>query len=70
MYKLIVETSSNLRRMCAGRSLPHGRKHLHPIDRPRIAVMLICMRRPVPICQDTGMPTFEIMVPPGANQLR
>ncbi|MEX0602904.1 MAG: fumarate hydratase, partial [Bacteroidota bacterium] len=73
-YKLIVETSSNLppdvRRAL---SVAQGREI--PETQSMFALQTIAINIDMaadvtaPICQDTGMPTFEIKAPVGANQL-
>jgi fumarate hydratase, class I len=75
IYKLIVETSSNLppdvRRAILAvreRETP-GTQSMLALDTVALNVDLACSTE-TPICQDTGMPTFEINVPIGANQIR
>ncbi|WP_078429203.1 fumarate hydratase [Alkalihalobacterium alkalinitrilicum] len=75
MYKLIVETSTNL---------PYDVRHAVKAAKEkenagtRAALSLSTITENIqmadekisPICQDTGMPTFEIKVPVGANQIK
>jgi fumarate hydratase class I len=74
MYKLIVETSTNLppdvRRavLKARQSEDAGTRSTLPLA--TIANNIKMAETDVlPICQDTGMPTFEIHCPVGANQI-
>lgn len=74
MYKLIVETSTNLppdvRRavLKARQSEDAGTRSTLPLS--TIATNIIMAETDVaPICQDTGMPTFEVHCPVGANQI-
>lgn len=74
MYQLIVETSTNL---------PHDVRHAIVEAKAkenagtRAALSLSTITENIqmaddnisPICQDTGMPTFEIKVPVGVNQI-
>jgi fumarate hydratase, class I len=75
MYKLIVETSSNLppdvrRAILAARERETpGTQSMLALETVALNVDLACETQ-VPICQDTGMPTFEIMTPLGANQIQ
>ncbi len=75
MYELIVETSSNLP-PDVRRAIIAARDRETPATQSMLALETIAVNidlacdGQVPICQDTGMPTFEIMVPPGANQIR
>ena len=74
MFSLIVETSSNLppdvRRAINGareRETP-GTQAMLALETIAVNVDMACDGT-VPICQDTGMPTFEIKTPIGANQM-
>ncbi len=74
MYDLIVETSSNLppdvRRALATamqKEKPSTRSSM-ALDTIAINVDMACDAA-APICQDTGMPTFEIKTPVGVNQI-
>jgi fumarate hydratase class I len=74
MYKLIVETSTNLppdvRRavLKARQSEDAGTRSTLPLS--TIATNIKMAETDVaPICQDTGMPTFEVHCPVGANQI-
>lgn len=74
MYKLIVETSTNLppdvRRAVvkARQSENAGTRSTLPLA--TIATNIKMAETDVaPICQDTGMPTFEVHCPVGANQI-
>jgi fumarate hydratase class I len=75
MYKLIVETSTNLppdvrRAVLAARERETpGTQSMLALETIALNVDLACDGE-APICQDTGMPTFEIMTPIGANQMR
>jgi fumarate hydratase class I len=74
MYALIVETSSNLppdvrRAMVAAMEKEkQGTQSSLALQTIAINVDLACDDR-APICQDTGMPTFEIRTPVGTNQM-
>jgi fumarate hydratase class I len=74
MLRLISETSSNLppdvrRAVTAAmkREIP-GTQAMLALDTIAINVDMACDSE-APICQDTGMPTFEIKTPIGANQI-
>ena len=74
MYRLIVETSSNLppdvRRAIASamdREKP-GTQSALALQTIALNVDMACDDQ-APICQDTGMPTFEIKTPIGADQM-
>jgi fumarate hydratase class I len=75
MYALIVETSTNLppdvrRAILAARERETpGTQSMLALETIALNVDLACDGK-APICQDTGMPTFEIMTPIGANQIR
>ncbi len=75
MYALIVETSTNLppdvrRAILAARERETpGTQSMLALETIALNVDLACDGE-APICQDTGMPTFEIMTPIGANQIR
>src|SRR5512140_1056199 len=74
MLELIVQTSSNLppdvRRALktAMNNETPGTQASLALDTIAINVDMAC-EDGAPICQDTGMPTFEIKTPPGANQM-
>ena len=74
MLRLIVETSSNLppdvRRAIAGamKKETPGTQSSLALDTIALNVDLACDEK-APICQDTGMPTFEIKTPVGMNQI-
>ena len=74
ILRLIVETSSNLppdvRRAIADamkRETPGTQSNL-ALETIAINIDMACDNQ-APICQDTGMPTFQIKTPVGANQL-
>ncbi len=74
IYKLVVETSSTLppdvRRAIASameRETP-GTQAALALQTIALNVDLACDQE-APICQDTGMPTFEIKTPLGADQI-
>ena len=75
MHQLIVETSSNLP-PDVRRAIEAARKREIPGTQAMLALETIAVNvdmacdGAVPICQDTGMPTFEIKTPVGANQIR
>ncbi len=72
--RLIVETSSALA-PDVRRALQATLRRERPDSRAAFALRTIALnvdmasQRCAPICQDTGMPIFEIKVPPGADQL-
>ncbi|MBD1379627.1 fumarate hydratase [Metabacillus arenae] len=74
MYKLVVETSTNLPKDVR-RAIAHAK--LQESAGTRAAMSLATITNNIkmaddkvsPICQDTGLPTFKIKVPVGANQL-
>ena len=74
VYNLIVDTSSNLP-PDVRRALSAAMKKETPQTQSSLALQTIAINvdmacdGAVPICQDTGMPTFEIKTPVGANQL-
>jgi len=74
IYKLVVETSSNLP-PDVRRAIEHATEVEVPNTRSSLALQTIAMNIDMacddsaPICQDTGMPTFEIRTPVGANQI-
>jgi len=74
IYKLIVETSSNLP-PDVRRALARAMTTETPNTQSSLALQMIAVNVDmacdvaVPICQDTGMPTFEIKTPVGANQI-
>lgn len=74
VYNLIVDTSSNLP-PDVRRALSAAMKRETPQTQSSLALQTIAINvdmacdGAVPICQDTGMPTFEIKTPVGANQL-
>lgn len=71
---LIIDTSTNLP-PDARRALARARMHEDAGSRASLALetiidnVLTADAEQGPICQDTGMPTFEVMVPVGINQL-
>ncbi len=74
MFALIVETSSNLP-PDVRRAIESARQREKPGTQAMLALETIALNvdmacdAPAPICQDTGMPTFEIKTPLGANQM-
>ncbi|MBW7888655.1 MAG: fumarate hydratase [Bacteroidetes bacterium] len=72
---LITDTSSNLppdiRKALkqTQKTEPHGTRSAFALDTIAINVDMAC-ENVSPICQDTGMPTFYIHTPVGANQLQ
>ena len=74
MYRLIVETSSNLppdvRRAIleATKKETPGTQAMLALDTIALNIDMACSDE-APICQDTGMPTFEIKTPIGTNQI-
>lgn len=74
MYKLIVETSTNLpadvRRTIAAAREAEDRATRAGLSLTTIAQNIEMAESNVsPICQDTGMPTFVVHTPVGANQI-
>ena len=74
MLRLIVETSTNLppdvrRAITAamGREKP-GTQAMLALEMIAVNTDMACGDE-APICQDTGMPTFEITTPVGTNQM-
>jgi fumarate hydratase class I len=74
IYTLIVDTASNLP-PDVRRALGHAMDDERPGTQSALALQTIAINvdmacdGAVPICQDTGMPTFELKVPVGANQI-
>lgn len=74
IYKLVVETSSNLP-PDVRRALERAMQTETPDTRSSLALQTIAINVDMacsdvaPICQDTGMPTFEIKTPVGANHI-
>ncbi|MBI5463802.1 MAG: fumarate hydratase [Ignavibacteriales bacterium] len=74
MLKLIVETSTNLP-PDVRRALKSAMEEEEKGTRSDLALQTIAVNIDMacdhsgPICQDTGMPTFEILTPVGANQI-
>lgn len=74
IYKLIVETSTNLP-PDVRRALARTMEVENPATQSGLALQTIAVNVDMacdniaPICQDTGMPTFEILCPVGANQI-
>ncbi|MEK7248984.1 MAG: fumarate hydratase, partial [Bacteroidota bacterium] len=74
IYKLIVETSTNLPHDVR-RALARTMEAENPNTQAGLALQTIAINVDMacddvaPICQDTGMPTFEIQCPVGANQI-
>jgi len=74
IYKLIVETSTNLP-PDARRAITSAMQRERPGTQSYLALQTIAINVDMacsdvaPICQDTGMPTFEIKTPIGANQM-
>ncbi|GAB7386738.1 class I fumarate hydratase [Bacillaceae bacterium] len=74
MYELIVETSTNLP-SDVRRAIQRARMLEDAGTRAALSLSTIAQNirmaeeSRLPICQDTGMPTFEIMCPVGANQI-
>ncbi|WP_226528576.1 fumarate hydratase [Metabacillus niabensis] len=74
MYQLVVETSTNLpkdvRRAIAQAKLKESAGTRSAMSLATIANNIKMADDNIsPICQDTGLPTFKIKVPVGANQL-
>ncbi|MBU7594827.1 fumarate hydratase [Metabacillus halosaccharovorans] len=75
MYQLVVETSTNLpkdvRRAIAQAKLKESAGTRSAMSLATIANNIKMADDNIsPICQDTGLPTFKIKVPVGANQLQ
>jgi fumarate hydratase class I len=74
IYKLIVETSSNLP-PDVRRAIERAKEYETPGTQSALALQTVAINVDMacddvaPICQDTGMPTFEIKTPIGANQI-
>lgn len=74
MYNLIVETSTNLP-ADVRRAIKDAMKRERPGSQSDLALQTIALNIDMavtdcgPICQDTGMPTFEIKTPVDANQI-
>ncbi|WP_251032464.1 fumarate hydratase [Mesobacillus foraminis] len=74
MYKLIVETSTNLPKDVR-RAIKEAKERENSGTRSAMSLATITNNIQMadenvsPICQDTGLPTFKIKVPVGANQL-
>src|SRR3989304_3815749 len=74
IYNLVVDASSNLP-PDVRRALAVAMKQETPKTQASLALQTIAINvdmacdGAVPICQDTGMPTFEIKTPIGANQM-
>jgi len=74
IYKLIVETSTNLP-PDVRRAVANARKKENAGTRAALSLTTIAQNIEMaetnvsPICQDTGMPTFEVHTPVGANQI-
>lgn len=74
IYQLIVETSSNLPPDIR-RALARAMEEENPNTQSGLALQTIAVNVDMaceleaPICQDTGMPTFVIHCPVGANQI-
>jgi len=74
IYQLIVETSTNLP-PDVRRAIVKAREHEDAGTRAALSLSTIAVNieaaevNQSPICQDTGMPTFEVKTPIGANQI-
>ncbi|MDF2718047.1 MAG: fumarate hydratase, partial [Paenibacillus sp.] len=74
IYKLIVETSTNLP-ADVRRAIQHAQEQEDEGTRAALSLSTISENITMaecnvsPICQDTGMPTFIIHCPVGANQI-
>lgn len=74
ILKLVIETSSNLP-PDVRRAMVDAMKKEKPDTQSALALDTIAINvdmacdASAPICQDTGMPTFEIKTPVGANQI-
>jgi fumarate hydratase, class I len=74
VLKLIIETSTNLP-SDVRRALARAKEEEDKASQAGLALQAIAINVDMacdhsgPICQDTGMPTFEIEVPVGANQI-
>ncbi len=74
VLKLVIETSTNLP-SDVRRALARAKEEEDKTSQAGLALQAIAINVDMacdhsgPICQDTGMPTFEIEVPVGANQI-
>ena len=74
MLELITQTSTNLP-ADVRRAMQNAVKTENPATQASFALQTIAVNIDMacddvaPICQDTGMPTFEIKTPIGANQM-
>jgi len=74
VLKLIIETSTNLP-SDVRRALARAKEEEDKASQAGLALQAIAINVDMacdhsgPICQDTGMPTFELAVPIGANQI-
>ena len=74
ILSLVIDTSSNLPpdvRKVIGKTMqlePRGSRSAFALDTIAMNVDMACEQK-APICQDTGMPTFEIKVPVGVDQM-
>ncbi len=74
VLKLVIETSTNLP-SDVRRALARAKEEEEKASQAGLALQAIALNVDMacdhsgPICQDTGMPTFEVLVPVGANQL-
>src|SRR4051794_36625897 len=75
MYKLIVETSTNLPKDVR-RAVKAAKERENAGTRAAMSLDTITTNIKMaddhisPICQDTGMPTFKIKTPVGVNQIQ
>ncbi len=74
VLKLVIETSTNLP-SDVRRALARAKEEEDKTSQAGLALQAIAINVDMacdhsgPICQDTGMPTFEVEVPVGANQI-
>lgn len=74
MYKLIVETSTNLP-PDVRRAIKRAAEKENPNSQAALALKMVAENIDIacdvegPICQDTGYPSFEIKTPVGVNQI-
>lgn len=74
IYELVVQTSSNLPDDVRA-ALSSGMEQERPDTRADLALQTIAVNvnmafeQELPICQDTGLPTFKVKCPMGFNQL-
>src|SRR5512146_2384156 len=74
VLKLVIETSTNLP-TDVRRALARAKEEEDKTSQAGLALQAIAINVDMacdhsgPICQDTGMPTFEIETPVGANQI-